>query len=193
MNTIRAPMLGRHHRFTVDEFYRMAELGILPMDTNTELIWGEILDRDKATPLHGSVVMRMSHRALLPLMGTNSVIVGFKDPIRIDAYSEPVAEVAILRFRDNFYEDSHPGPADTLLIIEVAATGVEFKRHTKAALYGGAGIPEYWLVDLTQSVVLLHTDPTPQGYRSIEIKRREDRWTARSLPALTVDGKDVIG
>jgi Uma2 family endonuclease len=55
------------------------------------------------------------------------------------------------------------------------------------------GIREYWLVDLTRTVVLVHTDPSGAGYLSIESKQRDDTWIAHLLPTLAVSGEEIFG
>ena len=52
----------RRHRITVDEYYRMAEVGILPPDARVELIEGVIIDMAPTAIDHGSIVLQLTHQ-----------------------------------------------------------------------------------------------------------------------------------
>ena len=139
MSTAGLSAERRHHRFTVDEYYRTTEARILPEDTSTELIGGEILDVGERIPLHSGTMDRMN-RILLRRVG-DSAVVGIKHAVRFDRYTEPIADYSILRARSDFYSEAHPGPEDVLLMIEVAGASLAYDRESKAPLYAGAGIP----------------------------------------------------
>lgn len=141
-------MALRHvnYRFTVDDYNRMAETGILKEDARVELIEGEIKMMSPIGSRHASTVDR-SDRALKRLLG-DSYIVRVQGPILLDDYSEPQLDLAVLHFRDDFYAGGHPTPADVLLVIEVADSTLQEDRKVKMPLYARAGIPEAWLVDL---------------------------------------------
>ena len=79
---------------------------------------------------------------------------------------EPEPDVVLLRPRDDDYDSGMPTPADVLLLVEVADTSLEYDRFTKGPLYAGAGIIEYWVVDLLREVLLVHRNPGSNGYRS---------------------------
>lgn len=72
-------------------------------------------------------------------------LVSTQNPIRLEDFSEPEPDIALLRLRDDFYRDAHTPPADVLLIIEVADTTLAYDRQVKMPLYAKAGIGEAWL------------------------------------------------
>ncbi len=110
------------HCFTVDDYYRMAEAGILSEDDRVELIEGEVLEMSPIGSRHAACVGRLTE--LLGGQGADGAILWVQNPIRIDEYSEVLPDVALLKRRSDFYAAVHPTPADVLLIIEVADSSV---------------------------------------------------------------------
>jgi Uma2 family endonuclease len=126
--------------FSVDEYYRMAEAGILTEDDRVELIEGEIIEKGSITSRHAGCVNRLN--AMLNRQFEQAAIVSVQHPVRIDGYSEPEPDVAVLKLRDDFYSEGHPTPADVLLVVEVADSSVEFDRNKKLPLYAGQIFPK---------------------------------------------------
>lgn len=140
----------------------MAETGILAPDARVELIEGEIIDMAPIGSRHASIVDKLYH-LLHTAVGT-SAIVRSQNPVRLNDISEPEPDLALLRWRDDFYGARHPGPADVLLIVEIADSSLDYDRSKKLPLYASHGIPEVWLVDLTASCVVRYAGPTSSGY-----------------------------
>ncbi|HEY7911893.1 MAG TPA: Uma2 family endonuclease, partial [Blastocatellia bacterium] len=109
--------------FTVDEYHRMSEAGILTEADRVELIEGEIIKMSPIGKQHAACVKRLN--AILSRKVGDAAIISVQDPIRLDDYSEPEPDVALLRPRDDFYSGELPGAEDVFLIIEVADTSVE--------------------------------------------------------------------
>ena len=191
MSTAAPSAERRHHRFTVDKYYRMAEVGILRADVRTELVDGEILIMEERVPLLSGVMRRMN-AVLLPRAG-DGAIVGINQPVRLDNYTEPVADFAVLRPRADFYSEAHPGPEDVLLMIEVALASLDYDREVKAPLYAGAGIPEYWLVDLGGREVMVQRGPLDGRYSEVTTLGRGDTAALQSVPGLTLSVDEIFG
>lgn len=133
------------HLITVDAFHRMGETGILGPTDRVELIDGEIIDMSPIGALHAAIVDVLA-RHFVRCAG-ESVFVRCQNPLHLDAISEPEPDIAILRPRADLYTTSHPGPADVLLVIEVADTSLAYDLGTKVPLYARHGIPEVWVID----------------------------------------------
>jgi Uma2 family endonuclease len=136
----------RPHRLTVDEYYRMAAVGLLPPDARVELIEGEIIDMAPIGSRHAAAVDRLAK--LLILAVDKSAIVRVQGPVRLSVHSEPQPDLAVLRPRADDYRDSHPETSDILLLIEVSDTTLRFDREVKAGLYARHGIPALWILDI---------------------------------------------
>src|SRR5262249_41606502 len=143
--------------FTVDEYHRMAEVGILTEDDRVELIDGEIIKMSPIGSYHVACVNRLT-AVLIPKVG-GAAIVSVQNPIRIDDYSEPEPDIAILRHRDDFYSQSLATANDVLLVIEVADSSLEYDRTVKLSTYSRAGLPEFWIVDLQADEIEAYSEP----------------------------------
>jgi Uma2 family endonuclease len=176
-------------RFTVDDYHRMAEAGILHEDDRVELIEGVIAEMTPIGSRHAACVRELIR--LLSRQVSDDVRVDAQNPIRLDEYGEPQPDLAVIRARD--YWDSLPGPDDVLLLIEVSDTSLAYDREIKLPLYTRSGIPEAWLVDLTGEVIERHTEPAEDGYRLVRRVRRGETLRSETVPELEVPVDAVLG
>ena len=147
-----AQVQTRHWLFTVDDYQRMGETGILREDDRVELIEGEIVSMPPIGSPHGGGVKHLN-RLLAQAVGERA-IVAVQDPVVLRPRSEPQPDIALLRPRPDFYAHSHPEAADVLLLIEVADSTLHYDLHVKVPLYARQGIPEVWVVDIAHRKVL---------------------------------------
>jgi Uma2 family endonuclease len=177
--------------FTVDEYYQMAEVGILHEDDRIELIEGELLEMAPIGSRHAACVDRLTYSFSGPTAG--QAIVRVQNPIRLSRYTEPQPDFSLIRFRTDFYAASHPEPQDVLLVVEVADTSVGFDRDTKMPLYARAGIAEAWLVYLPENRIDVYRQPTPQGYQEVTSYTRGMHVSPLVLPTLVLAVDDILG
>ena len=103
-------------RFTVDEYYRMAQVGILHEDDRLELLEGEILVMAPIGSRRQATVDRLNR--LFSESAAEVAVVRVHGPVRLADDSEPEPDVTLLRLRSDFYASAHPGPGDVLLLVE---------------------------------------------------------------------------
>lgn len=151
--------------FTVDEYHRMAEAGILHPDERVELIEGEIVQMSPIGPSHAGCVINAT-RLLITRLGERAVV-SPQNPVVIPPRSEPQPDLVLLRPRAVSYSRAHPTPEDILLAIEVADTTVRFDRRVKARLYARSGIAEFWLLLPVDGAVEVYRAPGAEGYASV--------------------------
>ena len=180
-----------HRIFNVDEYQRMLEAGILSEDDHVELIDGEIIKMSPIGSRHVACVNRLN--ATLNRKIGEQVIISIQNPVRLDNYSEPEPDIALLKPREDFYAQSLPTPADVLLIIEVADASVNLDRRVKLPLYARAGIPEVWLVNLPEDRVESHSEPVNGAYQSIRMARRGEAVSSESIRPLILNTDDILG
>ena len=177
-------------KFTVAEYYRMAEVGILHHTERVELLDGEIIVMAPMGERHANGVRRIDrvlHRAL-----GDAAIISVQCPLRLDDYSEPEPDVAILRLREDEYLDSHPGPADTLVAVEVSDSSLAFDLGDKARRYAAAGIPEMWVMNLPGDCLDRLDQPGPAGYARHTVFRRGEKISPAALPDLELAVSDLL-
>ena len=183
--------LPRRHRLTVSDYYRMAEVGILAPDARVELIDGDIIDMVPPGSLHAATVDDLT--AFLGRSVGGKAVVRVQNPVRLSELSEPQPDLALLRRRDDRYRQSHPGPADVLLVVEIADTSLRFDRDTKVSLYAVHGIPEMWLVDLRGRRLIRHRAPQQGSYTLVDEPDLNTPLELSALSGVAVDLQLLFG
>ncbi len=182
--------LSRERPFTVSEYYRLQEAGILTEEDHVELISGRIVTMSPIGSRHAACVDRLT-RLLSKQIG-ESAIVRVQSPILLDDYSEPEPDLTLLVPRDDFYADAHPRPTDVLLAIEVSDTSASYDREIKVPLYAKAGLSAVWLVDLQEGNVETYTDPDDGVYRKMD-KIGVGELSAKHIDGLKLAVAEILG
>ncbi|MEG5031510.1 Uma2 family endonuclease [Microcoleus sp. AT3-D2] len=144
-------------RFSIAEYHRLGELGFFAPDDRVELIRGEIIIMAAKGTFH-SVCNSLLLKKLYPLLEERAIVRG-QEPIILSADSEPEPDVVIARNRSDNYLSSHPEPADVLLVIEVSDSTLKYDRRTKLSLYAESGISDYWILNLVDIQLEMHSEP----------------------------------
>ena len=179
------------HLFTVDVYGRMLDLGLLGHDARVELIEGEIIDMSPIGRRHMAHVKRLG-RFFYRSLGERATI-GVQDALILGPQSAPEPDIVLLRWRDDDYEAVDPAPSDVLLIVEVADSSLAYDRETKGLVYAQAGILDFWIKNLVDRQIEVHRDPTPGGYKSIQVFKPGDVIRPLAFPDLDVAVSDIIG
>jgi Uma2 family endonuclease len=178
------------HRFSVEEYYRMAETGLLRSDARVELLDGEITDMSPIGPFHGGVTKFLS--AIFFAVAQGRWITSVQDPIRLDDHSEPEPDLMLLKPSADFYQKRHPQPEDVFLLVEISDTSLERDQEDKLPAYARAGIAEVWIVDLNEQTIEVHRQPHFAGYSSKAILRAGDRANPQAFPDAMVEVAEMF-
>ncbi|MEM8895670.1 MAG: Uma2 family endonuclease [Bacteroidota bacterium] len=155
-----------------EEYYKMAEVGILKPEDRVELINGEIIEMSPIGSKHAASIHRLIR--VLRKNLADEFEIRTQSPIFIDGHSEPEPDITIVEFREDDYAMSHPSIQEVKLIVEVSDSSLDYDQTTKAELYAHAGIAEYWVFDINQRVILIHCSPSPSGYDKINRLDKSD-------------------
>jgi hypothetical protein len=168
---------------SVERYQRMIRCGILTEDDRVELLEGFIVVKPSRTPAHDGTI-ELVMETLLGVLPA-----GWKLRVQLAVTlpdSQPEPDFALVRGGTRGRMGRHPGPADVGLIVEVADSSLARDTADKARIYGSAGIPCYWVVNLTDGAVEVYTQPAgPSGYGDHQSVRPP------GAIALTLDGAVV--
>lgn len=177
--------------FNVSEYHAMADAGILREDEQVELIEGEILFRIPTGSWYSGTVARLD-RIFQKSLGVDTLVF-VQGPAFLNGVSEARPDIAVVRFRYDFYIDSPPAPQDALLFVEIATKARDEEREARINLYGRSGVSEAWLVKLRKSVLEVHRHPTPHGYAEVQQFQRRETVSPQAFPKLKVKVDDILG
>jgi Uma2 family endonuclease len=190
MSAVMNDQLSRH-RITVEEYYRMAEVELLAPDARVELIEGEVIDMAPIGSSHGGTAAQLT-RLFVWALGEEAHL-RVELPIRLDESSEPQPDLAVVLSRDDFYKTRHPTAADTLLIVEVSHSRIQYDREVKVPLYARHGIPEVWIVDVEHGELHVHRSLATGVYSDVSFTANPGVTAITALPGIAVDLSDLFG
>lgn len=175
----------RLHRFSVDQYEKMIEVGVLTSNDRVELIEGIVVQKMTQHPPH-AVAIDYTLDALRPLLSEGWRLREQK-PIKISD-SEPEPDLVVVRGPLQRYERRHPGPREIALLIEVADTSLEADRQDKGRTYARARIPVYWIINLNDRQVEVYTQP--KSGKSPAYRHRIDYASTAKVPMM-IEGNEV--
>lgn len=178
------------HRFTVEEYYRMAEAGVLKPDARVELLNGEIIDLSPIGPFHGGVTTYLTEIFVAASKGRWQTRV--QNSLRLEAHSEPQPDLVLAKPSPDFYRKRHLQPEDVYLLIEVSDSTLEADQADKLPAYGRAGIAEVWIVNLNELTVEVYREPQFTGYGSKAVLREGDQAKPQAFPDVAVDVAELL-
>jgi hypothetical protein len=178
------------HRFSIEQYERMVEAGVLTENDRVELIDGQIVEMPPIDPQHSFPVQKLAsifHRVL-----AEKVAIRVRDPIRLPPDSEPEPDIVLVIGPHRRYVARHPEPSDILLVVEVAYTTKRFDADTKLPMYARAGIAEVWLVDVPAHRIEVYRDPTGTTYGFSEVATTRGSIACAAFPDVLIRVDDVI-
>ena len=166
---MRAPKPGvgggtRKFLWDREEYVRAVDDGAFG-DRTVELLEGEVYEKMAEHHPHRQVTRRLVE-ALRAVFGGTGVVQA-ESGIPMGRRSQPKPDVSVLRGVLEDYDTREEGPEDVALVVEV----VDSRRDTaqkKVKVYGAAGVPEYWILDLRTRTLVVHREPHAKGYASVE-------------------------
>jgi Uma2 family endonuclease len=181
----------RRRRWTRDEYYRAAEVGILRPDERLELLDGEILERPRPqTPAHAAM-QGIAARILERVFGPgHDVRQHF--PLILSHWSEPEPDVLVVPGTPHDYLASHPHALHSRLLVEISDTTLSFDRGRKLSAYARAGIPECWLLNLPARRLEVYREPSGARYQSVTVYGDDEVVTPLAAPHAQIRVADLL-
>lgn len=177
------------HRLSVEDYEKMIAHGFFDQDERVELWEGVLVKMSPKGTKHANAVRRID-RVIEKALGAR-VVFSAQDPIRLDDFSEPEPDVALLVPPIDNYDDAHPTPNDVLLLLEVADTSVE-KDRRKAANYARNGIRQYLLFNLNTNEIEDYREPVADGYRFKQTHDRTASFNLVAFPEVEIKVADLL-
>ena len=186
---------SRLRRWTRVEYEKLVDEGVFGDDERLELLDGLLVVREPQGERHATVVVKV-RRALERAFG-DAYHVRDHSPVALDRMSEPEPDLAVIPGAPDDYLDTHP--TAPVLIVEVAESSLAKDRRRKGSLYARAGIPEYWVVNLVDSVLEVYREPARSrsarygwSYRDVRRQRRGDDIAPLYAPSARVLVADLL-
>jgi Uma2 family endonuclease len=187
-NTMQIEALRRP--FSVDEYDRMVEAGILSREDRVELIDGDILEMSPIGDRHAACVDRAALLLLPPLVGES--IVRIQGPIRLGDYSKPQPDLILLRYDRGFFAARGPVTRDAHLVIEVSDSSIQYDRGPKLRVYARHGVHEVWIEDLTTDTLLVFRDAAGNSYGTVLSLKPGDSISPLAFPQLVLSVSSLL-
>jgi len=172
-------------------FHQLSDAESLESDRRYELIDGDIIEKMGQKEPHASLVMDWIF-ALAEIFGPQ--FVRCQAPILANDFSEPEPDIAVTsKPRTSYRRSSAPPPAsDIRLVIEISVTTAAYDTGRNALLYAQCGISEYWVSDVANRRLIVHRDPTPNGYSTVTTLSEMDKVTPLAATAASLKIADFL-
>jgi Uma2 family endonuclease len=175
----------------VDEYYRMADAGILTREDRVELIDGEIIEMSPIGVRHLGCVNAANAAFSEAFRG--KAVVSVQNPLQLNNYSEPEPDIVLLKFRTDSYRGKRPEAADALLVVEISDTTFVYDSEVKLPLYAAAGVPEVWIENLMEDLLMVYRRPQGNAYTIRLSVKRTDSISVEAFPDLIFAASDLLG
>ena len=151
-------------KWSIADWHELVNSGVLA-DRRVELLEGEIIEVSPEGPMHSST--NYSVVEYFQELLKNRVVVREAHPITLDN-SEPEPDIAIVRSPYTNYFTRHPCPQDIYWLVEISNKTLKLDLEKKPVTYARNAIPEYWVIDLVNKKLIVHTQPVNNSYSQIQ-------------------------
>ena len=151
------------YKWSIEEWHELVEFGLLE-GKSVEFLEGEIIEVSPEGIEHSYTNTSLVKYLRDILVNLTEVIESH--PITLDN-SEPEPDIAIVRLPLTIYRNHHPYPEDIYWLIEISNRTLKKDLEQKTITYARNGIPEYWVIDLVNKKLIVHTQVQNNGYSQV--------------------------
>ena len=171
------------YRMSVEEYEAMVASGFFPDRKRVHRIRGLLVEKMTQNPPHAIADDLCGQELARALPGW---YIRSAKPIRLpEQSSAPEPDRCVVRGPARQYRNRHPEPSEIVLVVEVFDSSLADDREVGAEVYGPAGLPVYWIVNLVDRQIEVHTDPGPSGYTSRTV------YQAGATVPIVIDGQEI--
>jgi Uma2 family endonuclease len=176
------------YRFNVREFEQILDAGILHPDKRYELLAGFIVEKMTKHEPHDYGTTMLARR-LRRLLGDVDWVIREEKSVALGQSWRPEPDLVVARGPHERYAGRTPGPADIVLVVEVADASYRRDRGLKWRRYAAAGLPVYGILNTSARYFELYGKPVGQGKAARYDERTE--YGARDAFPVIIDGVEV--
>jgi Uma2 family endonuclease len=177
------------YRLRVEDYEKMIEFGIFNDDHKIELWDGKLVTMSPKGTKHRNATTNLTDYLYEYLR--KKALIQVQDPIRLNDYSEPEPDVALISPPLTKYISNHPTPADVFLVIEVADTTV-LRDRGKAKGYARNGIRQYLILNLNTNEIEDYREPAEDGYRFKRTYTEDESFNLVAFPEVEIKVSDLL-
>ena len=177
--------------WSVDEYQRMVDTGILAKRDRVELVHGEIVHMAPIGHLHAAAVAALLAALIRGL--ENRAVVWGQGSLPFPPRSMPEPDILLLRPRADFYRTGAPSAADVFLVVEVADASLHYDRLAKMPLYAAAGVAEAWIVDVEARRIETYRRLHVSGYAEARGHPGDATVIPLAFPELAIPVVQIVG
>ena len=176
------------YKFTVDEFVRLAEVGILDSHDRIELLNGELIIMHAIGYRHGQAVTNLNTE--FGEQARRRYKISPQNPVELEEYSAPQPDITLVPLsRQN---KRHPTPSEVFLIVEVADSSLQYDRGEKMRAYAAVGVREFWILNLEDDQLEIHRQPEGSAYRELLTIPADGTASPLAFPDVSIALSDII-
>jgi Uma2 family endonuclease len=176
-------------KVTLEQYHCMVDAGVWD-GCHVELLDGIVVEMSPEGTPHASDSSRIGE-FLIYLLGQRAHV-RLAKPITLPNHSEPEPDLAIVQRLDDYYRSHHPYPEDIFWLVEYANSSLEKDLGVKANLYAAANIPEYWVVNLRETMLIVFREPVNGEYQARQ-ELTSGRISPLAFPDLAIDTAQLLG
>ncbi len=185
-----AEQINTQH-WTAEKFYQAAAAGAFSDPGRLEIIHGRIIEKMPTGPLHTTVSYDIAER--LRLAAGAEFLVREERAIHLTFDGEPIPDIALVRGKSPDYRKNHPAPENVALLVEVSVSSIEYNLGEKALLYAKADIKDYWVVIPEAQEIVVHRQPSPEGYGEVMRLTGDDALSPLAAPNVVWTVNALLG
>lgn len=180
------PATFQPHRLTLERYYRLVDEGFFGENEPIFLWRGQLVEKMTKGQPHNTALAELN--TILCKLIPNGWHVRPQQPVALGG-SVPEPDISIVRGRSRDYPKAPPTPRDVALIIEVADSSLAVDSGDVLIQYARYAIPVYWIVNLVDRRVEIHTDPT--GPTENPTYRARHIYGPGEVAPVVLDGQEI--